>query len=281
MRSKDRNHRIGGANWHNKLRSSKQFFLLEWSKIETRGKQWFSMNKLMRMKTKRHLPCLSMFHTILYYFICTCCSLCSSCFHLVWHGFHDFHNVFILFVILCHHCSSCVMVFDMVFIMCLRVLIAFFTCMVFIILLHVLAVFQPKMSRLYTFVLKKHQHQDKQETAFTFTRILKHAPLLGINLFFRLLTKGSAKFPHSNNCLDSERNCLSCARWCKDTPYKDGKNTPQKAPFGWEWLPACLHFFGTNMSCEMKKKAASKSRQLARYGPGQFQAIHPKIASPH
>ena len=125
MRSKDRNHRIGGDNWDNKLRSSKQFFLLEWSKIETRGKQWFSMNKLMRMKTKRHLPCLSMFHTFLYSFICTCCSLCSSCFHLVWHGFHDFHNVCILFVILCHHCSSCVMVFDMVFIMCLRVLIAF------------------------------------------------------------------------------------------------------------------------------------------------------------
>jgi hypothetical protein len=83
--------------------------------------------------------------------------------------------------------------------------------MAFIILLHVLAVFQPKMSRLYTFVLKNISTTQAGNSLHIYQN-LEHTPLLGINLFFRLLSKGSAKFPHSNNCLDSERNCLSCAR---------------------------------------------------------------------
>ena len=102
--------------------------------------------------------------------------------------------------------------------------------------------------------------------------------------FFRLLSKGPATFPHSNNCLDSERNCLSCARWCTDTPYKNGKKYTTESTF-WLRVTACVPaFFWTNMSFEMKtRQPASQDswRMFARYGPGRFQAIHPKIASPH
>ena len=151
--------------------------------------------------------------------------------HGFWHGFHHVSS--------CFHCL--------------------FTCMVFIILLHVLAVNQPKMSRLFW----KTSAPRKQETTLTFTRILKNILVLGINLFFRLLSKGPATFSHSNNCLDSEINCLSCARWCKDTPYKNGKNTPQKAPFGWEWLPACMHFFGP--TCHLRWKQGSQQVKTVGY----------------
>ena len=189
-------------------------------------------------------------------------SSCSSRVHSFWHGFHN--------------CSSCVMVFDMVFIMCLHVFIvcslAWFSSSCFMCWLWI----NPKCHVCF----EKTSAPRKQETTLTFTRILKNILVLGINLFFRLLSKGPATFSHSNNCLDSEINCLSCARWCKDTPYKNGKNTPQKAPFG--WVTACVPaFFWDQHVIWGEKEAASMSRQFARYGPSRFQAIHPKIASPH
>ena len=175
-------------------------------------------------------------------------SSCSSRVHSFWHGFH--------------HCSSCVMVFWHGFHHVSSCAHCFFTCMAFIILLHVLAVFQHKMSHVYTFVLKNISTTQAGNSLQIYQN-LEHIPLLGISLFFRLLSKGPATFPHSNNCLDSERNCLSCARWCKDTPYKNCKNTPQKAPFGWEWLPACMHFFGP--TCHLRWKQGSQQVKTVGY----------------
>ena len=52
--------------------------------------------------------------------------------------------------------------------------------MAFIILLHVLAVFQPKMSRVYTFVLKNISPTQAGNSLHIYQN-LEHTPLLGIN----------------------------------------------------------------------------------------------------
>ena len=120
-----------------------------------------------------------MFHTFLYSFMhmlfimfivfsprVTWFSSFSSRFHYFCHFVsslfimcHGFWHCF-------HHVSSCVH--------------CFFTCMAFIILLHVLAVFQPKMSRVYTFVLKNISPTQAGNSLHIYQN-LEHTPLLGIN----------------------------------------------------------------------------------------------------
>jgi len=186
-------------------------------------------------------------------------SSCSSRVHSFWHGFH--------------HCSSCVMVFDMVFIMCLHVFIvcslAWLSSFCFMCWLWI----NPKCHVGF----EKTSAPRKQESLQIYQN-LEHILLLGINLFFRLLSKGPATFPHYNNWVDSERNCLSCAHWCKDTPEKRQKYTTEST-FGWEWLPVCRLFFGP--TCHLRWKRGSQQVKTVCYGPSRFQAIHPKITAPH
>lgn len=146
--------------------------------IETRGKRCANANEL---ETCHFPPCSSCFHFAnVFHYV----HHISPCFHLVWHGFH--------------HCSSCVHSFwhrlppvhHVSLCHCFwhgfHHVSSWFHCFLLAWLSSCCFMCWPCWN-LKCHVFLSTSAARKQDTAFEFTRILKHIPPLGIHLYCRSL----------------------------------------------------------------------------------------------
>ena len=74
--------------------------------------------------------------------------------------------------------------------------------------------------------------------------------------FFVCCPKVLPHFPIPTTVLTAKETAYLALVDVQTLPIKTVKNTPQKAPFGWEWLPACLHFFGP--TCHLRWKRGNQ-----------------------
>ena len=162
-------------------------------------------------------------------------SSCSSRVHSFWHGFHN--------------CSSCVMVFDMVFIMCLHVFIvcslAWFSSSCFMCWLWI----NPKCHVCF----EKHQPQESRKQPSHLPEFWRTSWFLALICFFVCCPKVLPHFPIPTTVLTAKEIAYLALIYAKTLPIKMAKIHHRKHLLA-EWLRVCLPFFGTNMSFEVKKK---------------------------
>ena len=260
MRSKDRNHRIGGDNWHNKLRSSKHFFAGVGQKkhVENNGSPWISWCEWKQKDICHVYPCFILFFIL----------SVAHVVHYVHRVFTSCDMVFIMFIT----CSFFLTWVSSLFIMCHGFLTWFSSCVFVCSLLFYLHGFHHFAScagrvstQNVTFVyvcFKKTSAPDKQETAFTFTRILSTPRFLALICFSVCWPKVLPNFPIPTTVLTAKETAYLALVDVKTLPIKMAKIHHRKHLLAEsDCLRACI-FLDQHVIWD-ENKAASKSRQLA------------------